>query len=395
MTPQVISVTEFVAILNETMQFAFPSVVIEGEVSGWKIWQNRYVYFDIKDDKTTLNCFMPLYLVRTPVEDGMDVRVEGSPKLTDKGRFSLTVKSLELTGEGAIRRAFELLKAKLEQEGLFGYERKRALPEYPTRIGLVTAPASAAYADFMKIIGARWGGLTIEVAPVQVQGKVAPDQIVAAINHFNQQAQPVDVIVLIRGGGSLEDLQAFNDEIVARTLVASRIPTLVGVGHEIDISLADMVADVRAATPTDAAQRLVPDRREILQQLDVMKRSLGRALDDVLAARSDQVEATLRQLTQFTERPRRLLAVQTTRLQAYPRRFEQHLRLSVGQVEQQIKLLHAMNPRGVLSRGYSITRLEGRAIRDLTGVKPGTELVIELHQGIIDSTVTGTRDGNR
>jgi len=126
-----------------------------------------------------------------------------------------------------------------------------------------------------------------------------------------------------------------------------------------------------------------------------MKRSLGRALDDVLAARSDQVEATLRQLTQFTERPRRLLAVQTTRLQAYPRRFEQHLRLSVGQVEQQIKLLHAMNPRGVLSRGYSITRLEGRAIRDLTGVKPGTELVIELHQGIIDSTVTGTRDGNR
>jgi len=395
MTPQVISVTEFVAILNETMQFAFPSVVIEGEVSGWKVWQNRYVYFDIKDAKTTLNCFMPVYLVKTPVEDGMDVRVEGSPKLTDKGRFSLTVKSLELTGEGAIRRAFELLKAKLEQEGLFGYERKRALPEYPTRIGLVTAPASAAYADFMKIVNARWGGLTIEVAPVQVQGKVAPDQIVAAINAFNQEARPVDVIVVIRGGGSLEDLQAFNNEAVVRALVASRIPTLVGVGHEVDISLADLVADVRAATPTDAAQRLVRDRRELSQQLEVMSQNLGRALDAVLALRSDQIEATLRQLTQFTERPRRLLDVQSARLAAYPRRFEQQLKLSASQIDQQGKLLHAMNPRGVLSRGYSITRLQGRAIRGLAGVKAGSELVIELHQGIIDSTVTGTRDGNR
>ena len=395
MTPQIISVTEFVAILNETMQFAFPSVLIEGEVSGWKVWQNRYVYFDIKDNKTTLSCFMPLYLVKTPVEDGMDVRVEGSPKLTDKGRFSLTVKSLELTGEGAIRRAYELLKTKLEHEGLFGFERKRLLPEYPSRIGLVTAPASAAYADFMKIVNARWGGLTIEVAPVQVQGKVAPDQIVAAISYFNQQAGPVDVIVLIRGGGSLEDLQAFNAEAVARALVASRIPTLVGVGHEVDISLADLVADVRAATPTDAAQRLVPDRREIAQQLDVAKRNLGRALDAVLKAKVDQVEVTLRQLTQFTERPRRLLDVQTTWLEAYPRRFEQQIRLSVSQVDQHSKLLHAMNPRGVLSRGYSITRLEGRAIRDLTGIKPGCELVIELQQGIIDSKVTGTRDGNR
>lgn len=417
MTPQIVSVTEFVAIINETMHLAFPSVVIAGEVAGWKVWQNRYVYFDIKDAKTTLSCFMPVYLVKTPVEDGMDVRIEGSPKLTDKGRFSFTVKTLELTGEGAIRRAFELLKAKFDQEGLFNPERKRPLPKYPHRIGLVTAPGSAAYADFMKIVNARWGGLDILVAPVQVQGTVAPDQITAAITTFNEQAHPVDVLVLIRGGGSLEDLQAFNSETVARAVASSRIPTLVGVGHEVDISLADLVADERAATPTDAAQRLVPDRREVLGQLTSLQQALVRAMGDGLAVRADQIEVLTRDLGEFTERPRQLLLAQSSRLERIGGGLESSLRhrlAALGQVEvgfiqslrrqladgtrrvvQYDQLLHAMSPRAVLGRGYAIARAAGKPLRSTAGIKQGTELVIELHQGIIDSTVTGTHHGNR
>ncbi len=390
MTPEIITVTQFIEVMNETLRYAFPMVAVEGEVSSFKVWQNRYVYFDLKDDKSTLNCFMPVYAMKMPIEDGMKVRVEGSPKLTDKGRFSLTVRSIAPTGEGAIKRAYELLKKKLEAEGLFDPARKRSLPEYPERIGLVTAPHSAAYADFMKIVRKRWPKLAIEVAPVQVQGAVAPDQIVRAIEGFNQEARPVEVLVVIRGGGSLEDLQAYNTEAVTRAIAASRIPTLVGVGHEVDVSLADLAADVRAATPTDAAQRVVHDRSDILLDLAHRQTALVRAVEDSISlytTRLDRSSATFDTIVR-----QRLVAID---------RIQTGLAQSLGRIvtameqrlAQQTQLLKAINPRAILDRGYSITRYKGQVLRSTSGLGVGSKLVIELGQGSIDSTVTGVHDG--
>ena len=251
MEAQIISVSEFIAILNETLTYAFPIVTVEGEVSEYKVWKTL-AFFKIKEGEAAMDCMMPTGLIKTTIEDGMKIRLTGNPRFSGKGRYSFTGKSLELVGEGAIRRAFELLRRRLESEGLFNPERKRPLPKYPQRIGLITSADSAGYADFMKTLNSRWGGVTVELVHVQVQGGPAVEQIVAAFGYFNQLASPVDTVALIRGGGSLEDLQAFNTEPVARAVAGSRTPVIVGVGHEVDVSLADFAADVRAITPTNA-----------------------------------------------------------------------------------------------------------------------------------------------
>jgi exodeoxyribonuclease VII large subunit len=244
----------------------------------------------------------------------------------------------------------------------------------------------------MKIVHHRWPGLNIEVAPVQVQGRVAPDQIVAAIEAFNQEARPVEVLVIIRGGGSLEDLQAYNTETVTRAIAASRIPTLVGVGHEVDTSLADLVADVRAATPTDAAQRLVYDRAEVLQQLTQRQAELTRALDQTLAGALDRLERSAGVLDAVVQQ--RLAALE--RIQVG---MVQSLTRLMNAAEQrlgyQAQLLKAINPRAILERGYAIARVNGRAISDLAGLKLGSELMVELSQGIIKTEITGLDDGKR
>src|SRR4051812_10609838 len=212
MDPQIITVTQFVGIINETLTFAYPQVVVEGEVSSFKVNQGKFVFFDLKDDQNVVNCFMMVHALKLPLEDGMKVRVTGSPKVTKYSKFSLTVREVELAGEGELRRAMELLKRKLEGEGLFDPARKRPLPKFPARLGLITSGTSAAYSDFIKILGARWSGVEVLLADVSVQGAQAPDQIVGALEYFNQLRDPVDVLVLIRGGGSLEVHTAFSTE---------------------------------------------------------------------------------------------------------------------------------------------------------------------------------------
>jgi exodeoxyribonuclease VII large subunit len=273
--PQIISVTEFVSIINETLAFAYPQVTIEGEVSSFKVNQGKFVFFDLKDEANVLSCFMMVHQLKMPIEDGMKVRVTGTPKVTKFSKFSLTVRAVELAGEGELRRAMELLKKKLEGEGLFDQARKRPIPKFPVRLGLITSGASAAYADFIKILNARWSGVEVLLADVSVQGAAAPDQIVGALEYFNTLRDPVDVLVLIRGGGSLEDLAAFSTEPVARAVAASRTPIIVGVGHEVDFSLADYAADLRAATPTDAARLVVPDRHETEARVEHLARALA------------------------------------------------------------------------------------------------------------------------
>src|SRR6266496_3827609 len=240
MATLILGVSDLVALVNQTLEYAYPSVIVEGEVASFKVSKGRYVFFDLKDETSVVSCFMTVYQLRTSLEDGMKIRVVAQLKLTPWGKFSLTVREVVPMGAGSIKRSFELLRAKLEKEGLFDAARKRDLPKLPARIGLIASVESAGYADFIKILNARWGGVDVAVADVLVQGTEASRQIIEAIQYFNEQAEPVEVVVVVRGGGSAEDLAVFNDEPLVRTVAASRIPTLVGVGHEIDTSLADL-----------------------------------------------------------------------------------------------------------------------------------------------------------
>lgn len=380
-----IGVKAFLGILNETLGFAFPSVVLEGEVSEWKVWKNL-VFFKVKEDDSAMECFMPTARVKIPVEDGMKVRITGSPRFSTKGRYSFNGQSIELAGEGSLKRAFELLKAKLTTEGLFDAGRKRSLPRFPQRIGVVSAVHSAAYADFTKILGQRWGGLDLVVADVQVQGAAAPDQIVAGIEHINQLADPVDVLVVIRGGGSLEDLQAFNTEAVARSVAASRAPVVVGVGHEVDVSLADYAADVRAATPSNAAQLVVPDRLQIRQLVSHRRDSLEQRLVRRLDSQRQQIASHMVRLERFVRVPRatterlqqRLVSAQELVLTA-----ERH-RLEVMR-----RLLTSYDPAATLKRGYAIVRgVDGAVVTDPKDAKPQQPLMLQLAKGDISVTVT-------
>ena len=351
------SVSDFIAALNQSLEYSFGTVEIEGEVASFKVNQGKWVFFDLKDATGSVNCFMSLFQLRVPIEDGMEVVVRATPKVTAWGKFSLTIQSIRPSGEGSLKKSFELLKAKLEKEGLFASERKRSLPEIPDHIAVISSTSAAGYADFVKILNDRWGGLKVDVAHVQVQGESAPEQIIRAIAHFNEQEILPEVLVIIRGGGSADDLAAFNDEPLVRAIAASRIPTLVGVGHEVDVSLADMVADVRAATPSNAAQIIVPDRKELITMLaQLMRRILVRTegiIDDYLR----ETNTTLRQG----------LGVLDARVD-----------LLQSQLVTSRQVMAAYDPRAVLSRGYAIIRGE---------VAEGSTITIEQQKRIITAEV--------
>jgi exodeoxyribonuclease VII large subunit len=365
-TALVFGVSDAIALINQTLDYAYPTLIIEGEVSGFKINKDRYVFFDIKDDSGTLSCFMTVYQLRIPIEDGMRVRIVTNPKITQWGKFSLTVRQIAPVGEGSIKRAFELLRAKLDKEGLFADERKRALPERPTSIGVISSTQAAGYADFIKILNDRWGGVEILVANTQVQGASAPAQIVRAIEYFNQRAEPPQVLAIIRGGGSADDLSAFNDEPLVRAIAASRVPVIVGVGHEVDTTLADLAADVRAATPSNAAQILVPDRREIIASVDASSRHM------------------LQLMSRYVQQTRQQVADNVTLMQ---RRWERQWHLVKSRYEQLHAVLQQLDPRSALKRGYAIARSNGKVLRSGQGLKPGDQITIEVQSDIINAGV--------
>lgn len=330
-------VGEFVSYVNQTLEYAYPTVEIEGEVASFKVNQGKYVFFDLKDNEASVGCFMMVFQLRVPLEDGMKVIVSATPKLTPWGKFSLTVRGVRPSGEGALRKSFELLKAKLGQEGLFALERKRPLPALPRHIAVISSTQAAGYGDFIKILDDRWGGLRVDTAHVQVQGGDAPDQMIRALEYFNTQEELPEVIVLVRGGGSADDLAAYNDELLVRAIAASRVPTIVGVGHEQDESLADLVADVRASTPTNAAQILVPDRREIIQSVRASVRGIVPRVSQVLERQQEIVGHYLESALQATL---------------------DHLAAAENQVLVSRDLLAAYDPRAVLARGYALLRGE-------------------------------------
>lgn len=352
-----LSVSDFIAVCNQTLEYAYPTVEIEGEVASYKVNQNKFVFFDIKDSTGSIGCFMTVWQVRMPIEDGMKVIIVGQPKLTAWGKFSITVQSIRPSGEGALKKSLDLLKEKLEKEGLFDEARKRTLPTTPTHVGVISSTQAAGYGDFIKILDDRWGGLRVEVAHVQVQGISAPDQIIRAIEYFNTAQQPPEVLVIIRGGGSADDLSAFNDEKLARTIAASRIPTLVGVGHEMDVSIADMVADRRAATPSNAAQILVPDRKTLMASL------------------WQQVFAVEPKVTYYVEQQRQYIHQRLhSALDTVMKRIDdEKTKLSATR-----QILESLNPQTVLARGYALIRGD---------ISIGSHLAIETKQHIIQAEV--------
>lgn len=332
-----LAVSDFIALTNQTLEYAYPSIEVEGEVSSFKVNQGKYVFFDLKDAGGSVNCFMTVWQLRVPIEDGMKVIVTATPKLTQWGKFSLTVRAIRPSGEGSLKKSFELLRAKLDKEGLFALERKRPLPGLPQHIAVISSVQAAGYADFIKILEDRWGGLQIDVASVQVQGASAPDQMIKALKYFNAQEYMPEVIVIIRGGGSADDLSAFNDELLVREIAASRIPTLVGVGHEVDVSLADMVADVRAATPSNAAQILVPDRTEVI-------RAVRRQVQSLLPRTEQAIDGRITSLH--------------TQLSGVMRSVDRQLLRHEEQLGGIRRVLAELDPRKVLARGYALIRGE-------------------------------------
>jgi exodeoxyribonuclease VII large subunit len=360
------SVSDFVAVLNQTMEYAYPSVTIVGELANFRISKNKWVYFDLKDDYSSVKFFGTVYQLPGPLEDGLMVQVRGMPRLHNQFGFSVTTQSIRPVGEGSLKKAAALLEAKLTKEGLFDQSRKRPLPFPPKQIGLIASGESAAYHDFMKIINARWSGVDIQHIDVRVQGEIAPAQIIAAIEHFNTFASPVDVLVLTRGGGSPEDLAAFSTEQVTRAVAASRIPTLVAIGHEVDVSLAELAADQRASTPSNAAELLVPDKKDEQYRLSTTTAQLGLLLTAQLTDKQHELRGKQDELT-----------VQMSRLLEY---FKMRQRNTA-------QLLEAMSPHAALKRGYAVVRSGAVVVRSVKQASVGQEIEIVLSDGMLQASI--------
>jgi exodeoxyribonuclease VII large subunit len=369
-----LSVSEFVALLNQTLEYAYPDVTITGELANLRVSKNRWVYFDLKDEHATVKFFGTVYQLPGPLEDGMLLKVRGQPRLHQLYGFSVNVQNIQPAGEGAIKKAAQLLQAKLTAEGLFDETRKRPLPYPPRRVGLITSKQSAAYADFIKILNARWHGIQIDLIDVQVQGEIAPTQITKALEQFNEQAEPPEVIVLIRGGGSTEDLAAFSTEQVTRAVAASRVPTLVAIGHEIDLSLAELAADRRASTPSNAAELLVPDRRQTLAELQKDRQKLEQLI------------------TQKIQLLKADTAAATDRLDQTWRAFNTRINRDIALKKQ---LLEAFNPGAALERGYALVRRQGNMVKNIDSLKIKDAVELQFSDGTAEATVTGVTKQKR
>lgn len=363
----VLSVTDFVALCNQTLEFAYPRVTIEGEISGFRVSKNKWVYFDIKDEMSSLRCFGTVYVLPGPLEDGMLVNVGGTPRLHPQYGFSVTMSTIQPVGDGALRRAYDLLKAKLTSEGLFDEARKRSLPFPPKSIALVTSKDSAAYHDFMKILDARFGGIDITHIDVHVQGVQAPGDLITAIKRANELPEPPDVVVITRGGGSPDDLAAFDNDQVVRSVAGSRVPTLVAIGHEVDVSLAELAADARASTPSNAAELIVPDKRSIIERLASTRQHADRSLSDTIAALRYELANVAETSTRAVDN---ILTGLDYALQSRK------------------SLAAALDPAAALRRGYAVLRsTQGQTIKSVKSVNVGDQVLAQLHDGTIQATV--------
>ncbi|MDX9955220.1 MAG: exodeoxyribonuclease VII large subunit [Anaerolineae bacterium] len=367
---------------------------VAGEVSNFTRASSGHVYFTLKDAGAQLACviwraqaqgmaFIPRSGDQLVVHGHLGVYEAG-------GRYQLYVDRVQPAGQGSLYQEYERLKARLEAEGLFDASHKRPLPPYPRCIGIVTSPTAAAFRDVLNILRRRYPLARVLLSPTTVQGDAAPPQIVAALAALNAR-EDVDVILLVRGGGSLEDLWSFNDERVARAVAASRIPVISGVGHETDFSLADFAADLRAPTPSAAAELATPDREELASRLASRLLQLDRNLDAALLVRRDHVARMLRALTYLS--PGAQLSNSRQRVDDLGARIERawdsRQRLLAQHLAGFSARLEALNPHAVLGRGYAIARHgeTGRIITSVKHIAPGTLLRVEVQDGELQAEV--------
>jgi len=406
--PKILSVSDFLSLVNETLRL-IPSdaYVVEGEVSDYRVSQGKWVTFDLKDEKADVKvpCFGVLYKLGIPIVSGMRVRVRGGAKVFERfGKFSLNVDEVIPVGEGALQKAYLALKKRLMDEGIFDTGRKRTLPKFPERIGLITSKEAAAYGDFLRVLSNRFGGMTIVHANTHVQGQYAVQEIIEAFKMI--ESLPADalpqVIVLTRGGGSLEDLHAFNDERVVRAVFSCRIPVVVGVGHERDESLCDFAADVRASTPSNAAELLVPERTDVLRSVQLSEDHMLYRLEQGIKWARNREERAMKvfeqaiknaagEITQSVQRfshsfDRFRLSLVATREHIERREgtLEQIYSHVVTSVKKEVgaleRILENVDPKRVLSRGYAIVRRRGKVLLD-GRLSLGERVAIELAHG--------------
>jgi len=393
-TAQVWSVSQLTTQIKQRVESGFPSVWVSGEISNLRKHENGFVYFALKDDRAKISSVIwrgVLPQIRFELRDGLEVVVHGHCSIFEgTSAYQIVIDQIEPKGLGALELAYRKLFERLQKEGLFAEDRKRPLPRFPRRIVLVTSLGGAAVCDMIQVISRRWRDVELWVRSVRVQGDGAAEEIAAAIAEVNR-LRDVDVMIVGRGGGSLEDLWAFNEEIVARAIFASRIPVISAVGHEIDVTIADLVADVRASTPSVAGELVVPDETEVRERLKHNSVRLARALKDRLRVARMQVNqlasrrpfrAPLDGIRQCHQRCDDLDA--RLRLAARHR-----LRQSQQQIERLAAQLHGLSPLNVLARGYSLTtRGDGlTVVRDAAHVASGERLITRLARGRITSRV--------
>ncbi len=409
---QTLSVSQFLDGLN--IELSGMASRVQGEVSSVDV-RERVIYFTIKDkkDDSTLNCLIFRYqyeISGVKIAAGDEIIVEGVPEIyKPSGRLSMKVGAIELAGVGALQKAYEALKLKFEQEGLFAPERKRSLPQFVERIALITSEQGAAIGDFTMNLGAQ--GMNVAFYPVSVEGKKAVFEIIKAIRYFNRTPEQYDALVIVRGGGSLESLQAFNNEVLAREVAQSSIPTLCGIGHEKDITLAALVADVMVSTPTATARALRVPWDEARSTVNHTEKHLLQIYEGALLTAKHQVEmfshALILRLDQFSKRfqvlrerfsqhiPRMQFQIREAHQSVMrysnelKKQYQQTLEEISKRVEEIGETLKRYDPKRALALGYSLIQKEGRILRSVEGVKKGDNLTLRLAKGRLEADVTG------
>jgi exodeoxyribonuclease VII large subunit len=390
------SVTEISRYIRELIESNGPlqNLWVQGEISNFSRPKSGHWYFTLKDITAQLPCVMwrsAAELQLTVPEDGESVQVHGGLSVYEAGgRYQLYVDEIRPAGEGALYQKFLQLKAKLEAEGLFAPVRKRPLPALPSRIGIVTSPVGAALHDILNTITRRFPIVEIILAPAAVQGPEAVPQLVAALRRLNQFAQP-DLILLARGGGSLEDLAAFNSDKLARAIVASRAPVVCGIGHETDFTIADFAADLRAPTPTAAAELATPNKVDLADELAEMSTGLARVFSDKVREQHWSLQSVVQSLERHSPLARILRDSQ--RVDDVIGRGERALRqqallMRAGLDGVQAKLL-ALSPTRVLERGYAVvSKVDGGVVSSTQQVNEGDGLTVRVNDGRFGVTVT-------
>lgn len=383
----IISVSQLTGEIKRVLENSFPRLWVQGEISNLTAHSSGHLYFSLKDAGSQVRCVMfrnyAQNLMLMP-QDGMQVVVQGDITVFDRaGQYQLSVQQLQVAGYGELAQAFERLKKKLADEGLFDAEFKKELPAYPKTIGIVTSPTGAAIRDMVKVARRRWPGIELILCPVPVQGIGAAQKIARAVDDLNEYGK-VDLLIVGRGGGSAEDLWAFNEEILARAIFNSNIPVISAVGHEVDFTISDLVADLRAPTPSAAAELALPDIREVRSNLIDSARRISSSMNDLLDEAGSRLKSIQR--SYGLNRLQDMLSQKSQQLDwagtSLNNKINDRLSSYTNRLQGQAIALKALDPKNTLRRGYSICRdADGSVVVSSNKLEPGQPVSAEFHQG--------------